>query len=74
MNPFRTPATYHTLDLHAAGEPCRVLYSDCYDMPGESMRKRLDFMKEQNDPIRVLLMQEPKDALRQDFVFFERMS
>lgn len=60
MNPFRPPATYHTLDLHAAGEPCRVLYSDCYDMPGESMRKRLDFMKEQNDPIRVLLMQEPR--------------
>lgn len=60
MNSYRPSNTYHTLDLHAAGEPCRVLYSDCYDMPGDSMRKRLDYMKAQNDPVRVLLMQEPR--------------
>lgn len=49
-----------TLDLHAAGEPCRVLYQSLYDLPGDTMRERVDYMKEHLDAIRSFLMQEPR--------------
>lgn len=60
MYQFNSSSPIRTIDLHAAGEPCRVLYADCYDLPGDSMRKRLDYMREYMDPIRSFLMQEPR--------------
>lgn len=60
MSLFRPFNTLNTLDLHAAGEPCRVLYSACYNLPGATMRERLDVMRTQKDSIRTLLMLEPR--------------
>lgn len=49
-----------TMDLHAAGEPCRVLYEACYNLPGKTMRERRDYMQEHLDDLRKFLMQEPR--------------
>lgn len=53
-------SSVHTIDLHAAGEPCRVLYSACQELPGKTMRERLDYMRNHLDVIRSFLMQEPR--------------
>ncbi len=53
-------SSVRTIDLHAAGEPCRVLYQTLYDLPGRTMRERLDYMKAHLDEIRSFLMKEPR--------------
>lgn len=60
MTPLANFESVHTLDLHAAGEPCRVLYSACQELPGSTMRERLDYMREHLDVIRSFLMREPR--------------
>lgn len=50
----------HTIDLHAAGEPGRIIYDDFSWIPGKSMRDRLDYLKTHEDTLRQFLMQEPR--------------
>lgn len=50
----------HTLDLHAAGEPCRVIYPDLWDLPGETQRDKRDYMAKHFDKVRSFAMCEPR--------------
>lgn len=51
----------HCLDLHAAGEPCRVLRDARFDaVPGATMRERLDYVKIHLDVLRRAVMHEPR--------------
>lgn len=51
----------HTLDLHAAGEPCRVLRDARFTaVPGSTMRERLDYVKANLDELRLAVMREPR--------------
>jgi len=56
----RNTTSVKTIDLHVAGEPCRVLFEALHDLPGDTMRERLDCMKREFDDIRRFLMQEPR--------------
>lgn len=49
-----------TIDLHAAGEPCRVIYDYFYDTPGETMCEKKRYLAECQDEIRKALMLEPR--------------
>ena len=49
-----------TLDLHAAGEPCRVIYDYFYDIPGETMMEKKNYLLQNKDDIRRSLMLEPR--------------
>lgn len=49
-----------TIDLHAAGEPCRVIYDYFYDTPGETMCEKKRYLAEYHDEIRQALMLEPR--------------
>ncbi len=49
-----------TIDLHAAGEPCRVIYDYFYDIPGETMCEKKRYLAEYQDEIRKALMLEPR--------------
>lgn len=60
MKTLNDITSVRTLDLHAAGEPCRVLYASLIDLPGETMRERLDYLKSNLDGVRSFLMQEPR--------------
>ena len=51
----------HCLDLHAAGEPCRVLRdARLTAVPGATMRERLDYVKANLDELRSAVMLEPR--------------
>lgn len=49
-----------TIDLHAAGEPCRVIYDYFYDIPGDTMFDKKRYLTEHGDHIRKALMLEPR--------------
>lgn len=49
-----------TIDLHAAGEPCRIVFNALCWLPGNTMRERLDYMIENVDSARSFLMKEPR--------------
>lgn len=49
-----------TIDLHAAGEPCRVIYEHFFDVPGATMYEKRDFIAQNFDDIRRALMLEPR--------------
>lgn len=56
-NPF---AKIKTIDLHAAGEPCRVVYEALKDLPGATMYERKEYLARHYDFVRSALMQEPR--------------
>ncbi len=49
-----------TLDLHAAGEPCRVIYDYFYDIPGATMVEKKKYLTDNQEEIRRALMLEPR--------------
>ncbi len=49
-----------TIDLHAAGEPCRVIYEHFFDVPGDTMYQKRDYIAQNFDDIRKALMLEPR--------------
>lgn len=49
-----------TIDLHAAGEPCRVIYDAFYDLEGNTMNEKLENMKANYENYRSALMMEPR--------------
>ncbi len=60
LNPNNTTLKIKTIDLHAAGEPCRVVYDYFYDTPGETMVDKRNYLIENQDEIRRALMLEPR--------------
>ncbi|GGI98656.1 proline racemase [Saccharopolyspora subtropica] len=53
-------STIHTIDVHAEGEPGRVLIGSHLHVKGATMAERLRYCREHLDPLRRLLLQEPR--------------
>lgn len=54
------PVDLLALDLHAAGEPGRVVVGGVPELPGATLRERLVNFQEQHDNLRRLLLREPR--------------
>jgi proline racemase len=50
----------HTVDLHAAGEPARVVVGGMPHVPGKTMYEKRAYIMENLDGIRKLLLLEPR--------------
>src|SRR5262245_27224521 len=49
-----------TLDVHAAGEPLRIVTGGLPELPGSTMLERRRFLREHLDHVRRALMHEPR--------------
>lgn len=52
--------TLTTIDLHAAGEPARVVISGLPQFPGSTMAEKRQYIMENADIYRKILLQEPR--------------
>ncbi len=50
----------NTIDTHTAGGPTRVVVSGLPDLKGGSVREKMEYFKSYHDPVRAMLMQEPR--------------
>ncbi|GAB3300439.1 proline racemase family protein [Parasphingorhabdus pacifica] len=50
----------HTVDVHAEGEPGRVLIGSNLHVKGETMAERLQYCRNHLDALRLLLLREPR--------------
>ncbi len=50
----------HTVDVHAEGEPGRVLIGSHLHVKGETMAERLQYCRKHLDALRLLLLREPR--------------
>lgn len=48
------------VDLHACGEPGRVIIGGVLDVPGRTMFEKMKYFKERHDDIRIRLLREPR--------------
>lgn len=48
------------VDLHAGGEPGRVLMSSTFSVPGNTMYEKMQRFRELHDDVRLLLLREPR--------------
>ncbi|MGW2328600.1 proline racemase family protein [Streptomyces sp. NPDC001700] len=54
------PRRVHTIDVHAEGEPGRVLIASHLGVKGATMAERLRYCRDHLDPLRRLLLREPR--------------
>ncbi len=52
--------TFHTIDTHTGGEPTRNVVGGIPVVPGATMREKMQYMMENCDDIRQLLVYEPR--------------
>jgi len=52
--------TIHAIDLHACGEPGRVITSGVLDVPGGSMYEKMEHLRTHGDHLRRLMLREPR--------------
>ena len=50
----------HAVDLHACGEPGRVITGGVLDVPGRSMFEKMRFFAEHHDDVRKRMLREPR--------------
>ena len=60
LNIARSSVTIKSIDCHAGGEPARVIVGGLPDVPGVSMYEKREYMMENLDFIRKLLILEPR--------------
>jgi proline racemase len=48
------------IDLHAAGEPGRVIVGGVLDVPGKTMFEKMQFFQSQRDDLRLRMLREPR--------------
>ena len=48
------------VDAHAAGEPGRVITGGVMDVPGETMLEKRNYLEQNRDELRKLMLQEPR--------------
>lgn len=58
--PARLTDTLHAFDLHAAGEPGRVIVGGVGDVPGETMLEKARHLERHADHIRRRMLNEPR--------------
>ena len=57
---MRLSRTIHAIDLHACGEPGRVITGGVLDVPGRSMFEKMVHLREHGDRLRRLMLREPR--------------
>jgi proline racemase len=50
----------HAVDLHACGEPGRVIVGGILDVPGESMFEKMQHLSQKADSLRLRMLREPR--------------
>ena len=50
----------HAVDLHACGEPGRVIVGGVLDVPGESMFEKMQHLSQKADSLRLRMLREPR--------------
>ncbi len=48
------------VDLHAAGEPGRVITGGVLDVPGKTMFEKMKYIEKNHDDIRLRMLREPR--------------
>ncbi len=57
---MRVRRVIHAVDLHAAGEPGRVIVGGVLDVPGGSMFEKMQHLERHGDDLRKLMLREPR--------------
>ena len=50
----------HAVDLHACGEPGRVIVGGVLDVPGDSMFEKMQYLSQDADSLRLRMLREPR--------------
>ncbi len=50
----------HAIDLHACGEPGRVIVGGVTDVPGDTMYEKMCFLEREGDDLRKRMLREPR--------------
>ena len=50
----------HAIDLHACGEPGRVIVGGALDVPGETMFEKMQYFEQKADSLRLRMLREPR--------------
>ncbi len=57
---MRLARVVHAVDLHAGGEPGRVIVGGVLDVPGASMFEKMQYLERHRDGLRKLMLREPR--------------
>ncbi len=57
---METQRVFTTIDTHTAGGPTRIITSGIPFLPGKSLAEKFEYFKEHYDPVRKLLLTEPR--------------
>ena len=57
---MRAERILHAVDLHAGGEPGRVILGGVLDVPGETMFRKMQYLERSADGLRKLMLREPR--------------
>jgi proline racemase len=58
--PLRLGARIRAIDLHAAGEPGRVIVGGVEDVPGRTMFDKMSWLRANRDDLRLRMVREPR--------------
>src|SRR3954451_9402116 len=58
--PLRLGRSIRAVDLHAAGEPGRVIVDGVGDVPGQTMFDKMTWLRENGEYLRPLMLPEPR--------------
>ncbi len=58
--PMKFSSTIHAVDLHACGEPGRVIVAGVPDVPGATMFEKMSFLASDGDDLRRRMLREPR--------------
>ena len=62
---MRWKKTLQLLDVHCEGEVGKVVTSGVYDIPGNTMIEKMDYINKENDSLRRFVCLEPRGAVNQ---------
>jgi proline racemase len=57
---MRLERMIHAVDLHAAGEPGRVIVGGVLDVPGATMFDKMSWLRDNRDDLRLRMVREPR--------------
>jgi len=57
---MRLARTIHAVDLHACGEPGRVITGGVSDVPGQTMYEKMVYLRTHGDRLRRVMLREPR--------------
>src|SRR5262249_31763869 len=58
--PMRLSSVVHAIDLHACGEPGRVIVGGVRDVPGRTMFEKMQYLARHQDGLRRRMLREPR--------------